>query len=114
MVRRSWPPVVATAVGGIPELVEHGRTGLLVPPANAEAMAGAVEALLSVEELRRRLSAGAARAASERFDLDRQAGAYLEWFQEILDDWGDGNGISGGLGMWGGLVVLPQSYRKME
>jgi glycosyltransferase involved in cell wall biosynthesis len=40
-------PVVATCVGGIPELVEDGRTGLLVPPEDARALAGAIERLIA-------------------------------------------------------------------
>jgi len=78
-------PVVATNVGGIPEQVESGRTGFLVPPSNAQAMAEAVETLLSDDGLRRKLSAQATRDASERFALDRQADKYLEWYQGILE-----------------------------
>ena len=48
-------PVVATAVGGIPEYVVSGQTGLLVPPADYEAMAVAVASLLADAAQRRRL-----------------------------------------------------------
>lgn len=40
-------PVVGTDVGGIPEIVQHGRTGLIVPPCNAGALAGAIDEVLS-------------------------------------------------------------------
>ena len=40
-------PVIATAVGGLPEVVEDGVTGLLIPPRDAEALAGALERLLA-------------------------------------------------------------------
>ena len=40
-------PVVATAVGGVPEMIEHGRTGLLVPPRDAAALAAAIVRMLT-------------------------------------------------------------------
>ena len=56
-------PVVATAVGGTPELVVDGETGLLVPPGDAGALAGALERVLRDPELARRLGeAGRLRA----------------------------------------------------
>ena len=57
-------PVVATSVGAIPEVVEHGVPGLLVPPRDARALALAIEALLADPERRQRMGeAGHARAA---------------------------------------------------
>ncbi len=50
-------PVLATAVGGIPEIVEHGVTGWLVEPGSAAAMASALKTLLLSPDLRRRLGA---------------------------------------------------------
>lgn len=47
--------VAATRVGGVPDLIEHGRTGLLVPPQDPEAMAGAILTLLGSPELRRQM-----------------------------------------------------------
>ena len=55
-------PSVSTRVGGIPEVVEDGRSGVLVPAGNAAALAGAVEAL--IDDAPRRLALG--RAARER------------------------------------------------
>jgi glycosyltransferase involved in cell wall biosynthesis len=48
-------PVVATQVGGLPEMVEHGRTGYLVPPRNVSALADAVVRLLLDRKLRREM-----------------------------------------------------------
>jgi len=48
-------PVVATDVGGLPEMVEHGRTGLLVPPRDASQLADAVVRLLLDRKLRRQM-----------------------------------------------------------
>lgn len=52
---RFGKPVVATNVGGLPDMVDHGRTGYLVPPRDANALAEAVVFLLNDRELGRRL-----------------------------------------------------------
>jgi glycosyltransferase involved in cell wall biosynthesis len=78
-------PVVATAVGGIPEQVGDGVTGFLVGPGDAEAMAAAVVALLADEALRKRFGENAAQEARKRFDLDRQVSEYIEWYQGIVE-----------------------------
>lgn len=62
--------VVATTAGGTPEAVEDGRSGLLVPPGDAEALAAAVRRLDRDEGLRLGLGREAARRARERFDFD--------------------------------------------
>lgn len=93
-------PVVANAVGGIPEEIKgldwegHPReypsyspgeaTGILVPPRNAESLAKALSLLLNDEDLRKRLGRNAAADARVRFDLEKQVDAYLDWFEEIL------------------------------
>lgn len=67
--------VVATRTGGIPELVRHGVDGLLVPPGDAAALAGALRRVLTDAALRRRLGAAARRRAT-RFTWDAAAAAY--------------------------------------
>jgi glycosyltransferase involved in cell wall biosynthesis len=59
-------PVVATAVGGIPEMVTHGESALLVKPGDCEAMTNAIAALLSDGDLARRLAARAREIVLER------------------------------------------------
>ncbi|MDH3604625.1 MAG: glycosyltransferase family 4 protein [Candidatus Tectomicrobia bacterium] len=54
-------PVVATRVGGLPDIVEHGRTGLLVPPRDSDALATAIITLLKDARLRREMGARGAR-----------------------------------------------------
>jgi glycosyltransferase involved in cell wall biosynthesis len=80
-------PVVATAVGGIPEQVEDGGTGFLVPPGDNEGMAVAIQRLLSDDELRRTMGCSAADHVKRHFSLDRQVDDFLSWYAEIRQDW---------------------------
>ena len=77
-------PVVATAVGGIPEQVEDGITGFLTPPGDAKAMAARIEDLLRNEGLREKMGRRGAVSARQRFDLERQASEYLKWYEDVV------------------------------
>ena len=66
-------PVVATRHAGIPEAVEHGRTGLLVPPGDPRALADALERLLANPELRHEFGAAGRRVALDRFSAIGQS-----------------------------------------
>ena len=66
----SGVPVVATNVGGVPEIVVDGTCGLLVPPADPEALAQAINRLLDDPGLRGRLARGG-RERVQRFTIDR-------------------------------------------
>jgi glycosyltransferase involved in cell wall biosynthesis len=63
-------PVVASAVGGLLDLVVDGETGIHVPPADVEALRTALERLLGDRELRRRMGEAGRRRAAERFSWD--------------------------------------------
>ena len=78
-------PVVATDVGGTAELVVEGETGFLVPPADPEALADAVEQLLRNPELRDRLGAAARRRAERLFDAPRFREAHLRLYRRELE-----------------------------
>ena len=65
-------PVVASAVGGIPEVVTSGVDGLLVPPADPAALAEAVLRLLRDEALRRRIGEAGYATVRDRFSIDAQ------------------------------------------
>jgi len=69
-------PVAATAVGGNPEIVLHGQTGLLVPPDDPVAMAAAVGRLVSDRPLRDRLGQEGRRFAVARLSPDAMVEAY--------------------------------------
>jgi len=77
-------PVVATAVGGIPEQVEEGRTGFLVPAGDAEGLATRIMQIFSDRNLQQGMGRLAAESARQRFGLDQQATAYLNWYHELL------------------------------
>ena len=64
-------PVVATSVGGTPELVIHGETGLLVPPNDPRALADALLALLRNRETAQRLGVAGRRRVEEHFTVER-------------------------------------------
>jgi glycosyltransferase involved in cell wall biosynthesis len=77
-------PVIATSVGGIPEQVIEGQTGLLVPPHDPDALAECIELLLANEERRAEMSRVAARLARRRYTLQAQVAAYRAWYQEAI------------------------------
>jgi glycosyltransferase involved in cell wall biosynthesis len=70
-------PVVACRAAAVPEVVEDGRTGLLVDPGSPDALATAMETLLMNEVLRKELGAAGTRRV-EAFDLERVARRFVE------------------------------------
>ncbi len=66
-------PVVATTVGGLPEMVEHGRTGYLVPPRDERALADAIVRLLRDKTLRHQLGVNGKRKIDTEFSADSVA-----------------------------------------
>jgi len=77
-------PVVATDVGGNPEIVINGRTGLLVPPAKPEYMADAIEGLLRDPILRQRLGEAAMKFAIECLSPSALLAAYDLAYEDAL------------------------------
>ena len=71
-------PVVASAVAGIPELLDDGRCGILVPPSDVEALARAIETLLKDESRRSSLAQAGRRHAERHFDLWRNSRALAQ------------------------------------
>ena len=76
-------PVVATAVGGTPEVVADGETGFLVPPGDPAALADKLLCLLRDPALRSRMGAAGRRRMRERFTFAAQAKAYLDLFARL-------------------------------
>ncbi|OGK98817.1 MAG: hypothetical protein A3E31_06205 [Candidatus Rokubacteria bacterium RIFCSPHIGHO2_12_FULL_73_22] len=76
-------PVIGTRVGGTPELVVDGETGLLVERGDPEALARAIERVLGDGELRARLGAGARRHVTTRLAADRSVDRLLALYAEV-------------------------------
>lgn len=77
-------PVIATDVGGLPEVVTHGETGYLAAVGDVESMAEAAIGLLQDDERRKRFGRAARRRAVEEFDQDRVVGRYREIYERAL------------------------------
>jgi glycosyltransferase involved in cell wall biosynthesis len=77
-------PVVATPVGGTPELVTDGETGLLVPPRDPEALAAALRRVLDDPELARRLGEAARARVAERFSAAEQERRILALYDDVV------------------------------
>ena len=80
MARRK--PVVASAVGGIPEVLTDGVDGFLVPPGDSEALAEAIGRLAKSPSLRERMGEAGYRTVVERFSID----AMVRQVQEVYDE----------------------------
>jgi glycosyltransferase involved in cell wall biosynthesis len=76
-------PVIGSRIGGIPDLVEHGLSGLLVPPNNPARLAESMYLILTDHELRNRLSQGA-RARSQQFDTAAVVPQIVEVYDSLL------------------------------
>lgn len=77
-------PVVATAVGGVPEMITDGVTGLLVPVGAVNALAGAIDTLIRDADMRRRLGQQARTVAASSLDISNTARGYLNLYEATL------------------------------
>jgi glycosyltransferase involved in cell wall biosynthesis len=77
-------PVVATAVGGIPEVIADGETGFLVPSGDVEAMASRLNQLLGEPELRAEMGRKGFHRVLTRFDIRSMARQWERMYEELL------------------------------
>jgi glycosyltransferase involved in cell wall biosynthesis len=80
--------VIATSVGGIPELIESGENGILVPPSDGKALAQAILSLLEDRGKRAELGARAQEKMREEFTLDRMLNQYEALYLSLLREKG--------------------------
>ncbi|WP_237559977.1 glycosyltransferase [Desulfohalovibrio reitneri] len=85
-------PVVATAVGGTPEVVRHGVDGFLTRPNDPGALSEALLALIDSPELRAEMGGNGLNHVRERFDFADQTNRYLEHYQRLLETNSRGEG----------------------
>jgi glycosyltransferase involved in cell wall biosynthesis len=79
-------PVVATRVGGNPEIVRDRETGLLVSPGDEEGLTGALEQLITQASLRATLGQNARKFASSNFTMDRVTRQYEKLYSDLLSE----------------------------
>jgi glycosyltransferase involved in cell wall biosynthesis len=77
-------PVIATAVGGNGELVEHGITGTLVPPSDPRALAGAVRDYLQAPHRLMQHGIAARATAERRFSMESMLEGYMSMYESLL------------------------------
>lgn len=77
-------PVIATTGGALPEVVEHGESGWLVPPSDAHALAEAIDLFFADPALRERLGRRGAESIRERFNWRRTAEETVEVYEEVI------------------------------
>jgi len=77
-------PVVATAIGAIPTVIEHERSGILVPDPTPDAVGARIVRLLAEPAEAREMGRAARRVVRERFSAERMADDYLQLYEEAL------------------------------
>jgi glycosyltransferase involved in cell wall biosynthesis len=78
-------PVAASRTGGIPDIIDHGENGLLVPPSDPEALAGAIEKLAGDRGLRQRFGEKGRRTVESRFSIDGTVEKIISLYDLIGD-----------------------------
>ncbi|MFH1861644.1 MAG: glycosyltransferase family 4 protein [bacterium] len=77
-------PIIATEAGGVPEIIENGVNGLLIPPEDPDALAQQLRTLIEDSDLRCRLTTNGKRIVIERFNIERHLNALEAHFREII------------------------------
>ena len=79
-------PVVVTNVGSIPEVVDDGKTGFIVPPRDSKALADAIIKLLKNDKLRKEMGEHAYKKMKEELSWDKIAKKTIEVYKEAIRD----------------------------
>lgn len=98
-------PVVATAAGGVPEIIEDGVHGLLVPPGDVEALAAAIDGLLSDVQKATAMACAGHQRVRRQFDVETQVAAVQALYWSVLE--------TGGQRSCGPLKLKPKTGEEM-
>jgi glycosyltransferase involved in cell wall biosynthesis len=79
-------PVLATSVGGAPDVIEHSESGYLIPPDDVDSLQHGLDALLGDETLRFKLGSNARARILADFSLDSVAERLSALYQHLLDE----------------------------
>jgi glycosyltransferase involved in cell wall biosynthesis len=79
-------PVVASSTGGVPEVVEHGETGLLVPPGDVDAMAAAIGQLIEDRDMRERMGRQGRKWVLSRYKWEDSVSAMRELYRNVSEN----------------------------
>jgi glycosyltransferase involved in cell wall biosynthesis len=79
-------PIVASRTSALPEIIQHDKTGLLVPPENPPALASAINSMLSHPKRARSFGKAGYRRLSREFTVDKMVEATLEVYADVLAD----------------------------
>ncbi len=91
VILESWlagVPVIATNVGGIPELIVDGKTGYLIPPKDPQAIADAVNYVIEHPDEVKNVVDNAKKLVREKFDYRKNARQFVQLYREMLDEQG--------------------------
>jgi glycosyltransferase involved in cell wall biosynthesis len=77
-------PIVATSVGGVPELIQDGRTGWLVPPRDVESLASKLRLLLNDQKLRLSMGAAGFDRVRDRFSNEQMVASFAQLYDELM------------------------------
>ncbi len=78
-------PVIASNVGGIPEIIENGKDGILLPPEDSETLAQAINDLLENKELREKLSQAAYKKVKKEFSIKKYSVQILDLYRSLIN-----------------------------
>lgn len=79
-------PVVCPGAGGVSEIIEDGINGLMVPPANVDALTNAITRILNDKQLAKRLRRGGLKIVREKFSWERAARQTLELYEKVCEE----------------------------
>ena len=99
-------PVIGTRVGGIPEMIDHEATGLLVAPHNPDELGAAMAKLLQDSTLRKQMGEQARVACEERFSLAVHVENVVSHYRQVIDRLAAGNTSRVEVGTWRRLLGL--------